>query len=92
MRKLSLALIVAIGSIAAPAYADSIDAIQINGAIGGQGGSHTVVIDGVTCKLKNSTFGQSQGCNYTLSGGIDAQGKGNVKATTSNQGCSATCQ
>ena len=92
MRKLSGAIIVAAGLMAVPAYADSIDAVQINGSIGGQGGSHTVIIDGVTCKLKNSTFGQSQGCNYTLSGGITAEGKGNVKATTSNAGCSATCQ
>lgn len=92
MGKLSLAIIFAVGLMAAPAYADSIDGVQINGSIGGPGGSHTLIIDGVTCKLKNSTFGQSQGCNYTLSGGISAEGKGNVKATTSNTGCSATCQ
>jgi len=92
MRKLSLAIIFAGGLIAAPAYADSIDAVQINGSIGGSGGSHTLTIDGVTCKLKNSTFGQSQGCNYTLSGGITAEGKGTLKATTNNAGCSATCQ
>ena len=92
MRKVSLAIVFAVGLMAVPAYADSIDGVQINGSIGGNGGSHTLVIDGVTCKLKNSTFGQPQGCNYTLSGGISAEGKGDVKATTSNAGCSATCQ
>ena len=92
MRKVSLAIVFAVGLMAVPAYADSIDGVQINGSIGGNGGSHTLIIDGVTCKLKNSTFGQPQGCNYTLSGGISAEGKGDVKATTSNAGCSATCQ
>ena len=92
MRKVSLAIVFAVGLMAVSAYADSIDGVQINGSIGGNGGFHTLVIDGVTCKLKNSTFGQPQGCNYTLSGGISAEGKGDVKATTSNAGCSATCQ
>ncbi len=90
MNKLGFGIL-ALALFGGPAYADSIDAVQINGSIGGQGGYHTLVIDGVTCKLKNSTFGQSQGCNYTLSGGIDAEGKGSVKASTGNSGCSATC-
>jgi hypothetical protein len=90
MAKLTMTAI-ALFLVSGYAYADSIDGVQINGAIGGAGGSHTVVIDGVSCKLKNSTFGQSQGCNYTLSGGIDAEGKGSIKATTGNSGCSAVC-
>lgn len=73
------------------AYADSIDAVALNGSIGGPGGSHTLAIDGVKCTLKNSTSGPPQGCNYTLSGGIDAEGKGSLKATSGNAGCTATC-
>jgi len=91
MKMLALSAI-AFGLMAGAAHADSINGIQINGAIGGQGGSHTVVVDGVTCKLKNSTFGQPQGCNYSLGGGISAQGQGKITSTTSNQGCSPTCE
>ena len=92
MRKLSVAIAVAVGMMTVPAYADSIAGVQINGMIGGPGGSHTIVIDGVTCKVKNSTFGQPQGCNYTLSGGIDAEGKGAITPHTGNQGCSNKCE
>jgi len=93
MRKLPFAVIALLG-LAGAAHADSIDAIQINGAIGGAGGYHTVVVDGVTCKLKNSTMGggQGAGCNYTLSGGISGQGQGSIKASTGNAGCSMSCQ
>ena len=91
MKKLAISAI-AFGLMASAAHADSINGIQINGSIGGQGGSHTVVVDGVTCKLKNSTFGQPQGCNYSLGGGISGQGQGKITSTTSNQGCSPTCE
>ncbi|EJW11378.1 hypothetical protein A33M_3212 [Rhodovulum sp. PH10] len=92
----TLALLVGLGLATTAAYADSISAssIGLNGHIGGTGGSHTIVIDGVSCKLKNSTTGAGggKGCNYTLSGGVDAEGKGSIKSTTSNQGCSQNCE
>jgi hypothetical protein len=91
MKALSIAIL-AVGLMTAPAFADSIAGVQIAGAIGGPGGVHTVVIDGVTCKLKNSTFGQPQGCNYQLSGGISGQGQGKITPSTSNAGCSMSCQ
>lgn len=92
MRKLTLAITVVAGLTAVPAYADSIAGVQINGKIGGMNGAHTIVIDGVTCKVKNSTFGQPQGCNYTLSGGIEAEGKGSITPHTGNKGCSMKCE
>lgn len=88
----SAAAAMVVGFAMAPAHADSIAGVQINGKIGGQGGVHTIVIDGVTCKVKNSTFGQSQGCNYSLSGGISDEGKGSITPHTSNAGCSTSCQ
>jgi hypothetical protein len=76
------------------AYADSINsaAVGLNGNIGGPGGSHTLSIDGVTCTLKNSTQGPSDGCNYAISGEIDAQGKGTLKATPGNPMCTSSCK
>lgn len=94
MQRLSVAAIVFAGLLATPAFADSIttQSFPLNGSIGGPGGSHTVVIDGVSCKLKNSTQGPNAGCNYTLSGGITAEGKGTIDVKTGNQGCSTSCQ
>jgi len=88
----SAAVAIVVAFAAAPSYADSIAGVQINGKIGGPGGVHTIVIDGVTCKVKNSTFGQPKGCNYTLSGGIGGEGKGTITPHTSNQGCSNSCR
>ena len=94
MRTLALATVAVIGLLASPAFADSIttQSFPLNGSIGGNGGSHTVVIDGVSCKLKNSTQGPNQGCNYTLSGGVTAEGKGTINVQTNDQGCSRSCQ
>jgi hypothetical protein len=92
MSKLTATVIALIGLTCCSAYADSIDGVAINGAIGGSGGHHTLDIDGVKCTLKNSTNGPNEGCNYTLSGGINSEGQGSLKATTSNPGCQASCK
>ena len=94
MRTLSATAVVLIGLMTGSAFADSIDSLQINGSIGGNGGFHTVVVDGVQCRLKNSTqgAGQGAGCNYTLTGGIGGQGQGNIAVHTNNPGCSTACQ
>lgn len=50
MKKLSIAVVVFIGLIAGVAYADSITVnppFALNGSIGGSGGRHTIVVDGV---------------------------------------------
>lgn len=66
--------------------------VPLAGTIGGPGGSHTIVIDGVSCKVKNSTQGPPAGCNDPLSGGVSAQGQGKIDVKTGNQGCSMSCQ
>lgn len=93
MRVLCLASVSLIGLLATPALADSftMSSFPVAGTIGGPGGDHTVVIDGVTCKLKNSTQGPPAGCNYTLSGGISAMGQGTIDVKTGNAGCSTSC-
>jgi hypothetical protein len=94
MRNLLLAGVGVFGLLATPAFADSftMSSFPVAGTIGGPGGSHTVVIDGVSCKLKNSTQGPNAGCNYTLSGGVSAMGQGKIDVKTGNQGCSTSCQ
>lgn len=74
------------------AAADSVRVeLGLNGSYGGNGGYHVIVIDGMVCRLKNSTFGnipggQPQGCNYRLSHGKP------IKVQTSNYGCSKRCE
>jgi len=94
MRKLSAAAVALFGLMAGSARADSINgaSIALNGNIGGNGGFHTVVVDGVTCKLKNSTRGPNEGCNYNLSGGVGEEGKGHITVSTPNGGCSTACE
>ena len=88
------ALAAAVAMMTAPAFADSINVpgIGMAGTIGGTGGYHTLVLDGVSCKLKNSTQGPNAGCNYTITGEITAMGKGQFTVKTGNQGCSTQCQ
>lgn len=76
----------------AAAHADSLRVeLGLNGSYGGNGGYHVIVIDGMVCRLKNSTFGnipggQPQGCNYKLTHGKP------LKVQTSNYGCSKRCE
>ena len=93
MRVLCLAAVSLVGLLATPALANSftMSSFPVAGTIGGPGGYHTVVIDGVSCKLKNSTQGPNAGCNYTLSGGVSAMGVGTIDAKTGNAGCSTAC-
>ena len=94
MKRLVVATVAVLGFFATPAFADSIttSSFPLAGSIGGHGGYHTIVIDGVSCKLKNSTQGPSAGCNYTLSGGVSAMGQGKIDVKTGNQSCSTSCQ
>jgi hypothetical protein len=94
MMKLSVAALLLFGLAAGVAHADSIDDIRLNGTIGGPGGYHTIIIDGVTCKLKNGSKGggAGAGCNYTLSGGIAGQGQGSIVGNSRDQGCSIKCE
>jgi hypothetical protein len=95
MRTASLVTATAVfGLLATPALADSIttSSFPLAGTIGGPGGYHTVVIDGVSCRLKNSTRGPNQGCNYTLTGGVSGQGQGTINVQTNDQGCSRSCE
>jgi hypothetical protein len=66
--------------------------VALDGAIGEPGGYHTVVIDGVSCKMKNATSGRATGCNYTLSGDIGAMGQRKISVTTGDSHCTTTCE
>lgn len=78
------------GLLAPQALADSVRVqLGLNGSYGGNGGYHVIVIDGMVCRLKNSTFGnipggQPQGCNYKISEGL--------RVHTNNHGCSRRCE
>jgi len=94
--KLYLTAVMVVGLMAGTAHADSItmNSFPLNGTIGGAGGSHTITIDGVTCTVRNSTQGPSQGCNYVITGGVNAQGSGTMNATPNSSGqnqCSMAC-
>jgi microcompartment protein CcmL/EutN len=92
-RAATLAAVAVFGLMAGVARADSIVSpagVGLNGTIGGNGGYHTITIDGVSCTFRNSTQGgPSSGCNYTLTGGVDAFGKGSLKL---GGNCAASCQ
>ena len=97
IRSVSIAFAMA-GMLCGSAFADTIAINQasIAGAAGA-GGFHTVSIDGVSCRVKNSQSvpGASAGCNYTLTlSGIDAMGKGGTWTVTPQQqnGCSTSCE
>jgi hypothetical protein len=92
---LSVPAMIIIGLMASAAHADSLtlESFPLNGTIGGTGGDHTIVIDGVACKVKNSTRAPSQGCNYIITGGVEAEGRGRIepKPKPGENQCSMTC-
>jgi hypothetical protein len=95
--KFRLTAVVIVGLMAGAARADSItlNGFPLNGSTGGDGGSHTISIDGVTCRLRNSTQGPRQGCNYVITGGIEAEGRGEMNVSPKpgeENRCSLTCE
>jgi hypothetical protein len=95
--KLSLTTVMVVGFTAGAALADSVtlNSFPLNGTIGGDGGNHTITIDGVTCRLRNSTLGPTRGCNYIITGGIKAEGRGLMDVSPKpgeEDHCSLSCE
>jgi len=92
----SLALLFAM-TIGGTAQADSFNGIALNGTIGGnnQGSSHILEINGYTCNMLNSNYGnfpggKATGCNYVLTGGMGEYGVANFEYTA-EPGCTMIC-
>ena len=89
---LSLLAVPLLGLMAGPAKANSLKIadMPLAGNYGGPNGFHTINIDGKVCRLKNSTFGQPQGCNYEVRAGTGGDEK--LYSKTNNAGCSRDCE
>lgn len=89
---LSLLAMSLLGVMAGTAKADSLKIadMPLAGNYGGSGGFHTINIDGKTCRLKNSTFGQPRGCNYEVRAGTGGDEK--LYSKTNDAGCSPDCE